>query len=338
MLTQLFTGGDRERARAFIERQGLSFEPPFDELLGVFEGEDLVATGARDGAVLKMVAVEPSRQGGSLLGELVTGLLERATAAGHESVLVFTRPGAAGSFEALNFDLLASCGRAALLEYGRGFRAYLEQHRSDVRAGVNGAVVMNCNPFTRGHRHLVEHAAARVSTLYVFVVREDRSAFPFDVRMRLVCEGTRDLANVRVLDTSHYAVSAATFPAYFLKRTDDAAEIQMELDAVLFAQRIAPFFGIRRRYFGTEPLCATTGAYNAAMQRVLPPLGVDAVEVQRIEAHGIPISASAVRDAMLRVDAAALDALVPETTREFLASPAAVRIQERLRGPSTRQA
>ena len=92
----------------------------------------------------------------------------------------------------MNFSLLASGGRAALLEYGRGLQRYLEANRALVREGANGAVVMNGNPFTLGHRHLVEEAARRVDTLYVFVVREDRSAFSFDVRLRLVREGTSD--------------------------------------------------------------------------------------------------------------------------------------------------
>jgi [citrate (pro-3S)-lyase] ligase len=38
---------------------------------------------------------------------------------------------------------------------------------------------MNANPFTLGHRHLVEQAAARCDALHLFVVREDASFFPF---------------------------------------------------------------------------------------------------------------------------------------------------------------
>ena len=33
----------------------------------------------------------------------------------------------------------------------------------------NGGIVMNCNPFTLGHRYLIEYAAARVDYLYIFV-------------------------------------------------------------------------------------------------------------------------------------------------------------------------
>lgn len=331
MATQVLGRGDVERARRLIESQGLAFEPVHDDLVGAYDGDDLVAVGARAGDVLKMIALAPPAQGGPLLGEIVGELSALARAAGHEDVFVFTRPASAGSFEALGFELLASTGRAALLESGGGLARWLEGHRGLVRPGANGAVVVNCNPFTLGHRHLVEEAARRVDTLYVFVVREDRSVFPFDVRLRLVRAGTADLRNVRVLDTSRYAVSALTFPADFLARGEDAAEVQMELDLTLFGRRIAPPFGIRRRFFGTEPYCPTTRRYNAAMLRLLPGLGVEAVELPRKAAAGEAISASQVR-ARLRGDwLDGIDALVPPTTAAYLRSAAADEIRERLR-------
>ena len=331
MVTDILGSADRRRARTFIEAQGLTFEPGFDDLVGVFDGGALVGVGARARDVLKMLAIDPAQQGGPVLGALVTELARRGFAAGHDSLFVFTKPEHVTSFEALNFELLASSGRAALLESGRGLARYLEANRDAVREGVNGAVVVNCNPFTLGHRYLVEEAARRADTLYVFVVHEDRSVFPFEVRLRLVREGTADLPRVRVLDTSRYAISAITFPAYFLKRSDDAAAIQMELDLALFARHIAPFFHVAYRFFGTEPYCETTRAYNAAMRRVLPAFGIEPVEIPRKEAHGEAISASRVRAALREGDRARLEELVPRTTAAFLLSDEGRAIRERLR-------
>ena len=336
MVTQLLTGADRARARDFIEAQGLSFEPGFDDLVGRFEGGALVATGARAGDVLKMIAIDPAYQHGALLGEVAGELVRLGLAAGHDGLFVFTRPAHAPSFEALNFALLASHARVALLEYGGRFAAWLAAGARLVRPGPGAAVVLNANPFTLGHRHLVEEAAHRAATVYLFVVREERSAFPFEVRLRLVREGTADLSNVVVLDTSRYAVSAVTFPAYFLGRTDPVAEIQMELDATLFGARIAPAFGVTRRFFGTEPTCATTRAYNAAMQRVLPSFGVEPVEVERAQAGGAPISASTVRAALAAGDDAALAALVPPTTLAYLLSDEGRAVRGRLHGAKGR--
>lgn len=339
MVVPLLARADRERARALIEASGLTWEgdgeagPALDDLVGAFQGGELVATGARAGHVLKMLAIAPAEQGGGLLGELVSELCARARAAGVEEPFVFTRPESAAGFAALGFRLLASHGRAALLEQGDGLARWLEGHRGLLAPGDHGAVVVNCNPFTLGHRHLVEQAARRSDALYVLVVREDRSVFPFDVRLRLVREGTRDLPNVRVLDTGRYAVSAVTFPAYFLKDAAARAEAQMGLDLVLFGRRIAPFLGVRRRFFGTEPYCGTTRAYNEAMRRLLPPLGVEAVEVPRLEAGGEAISASRVR-AALREGGEALEGLaplLPEVTLAWLRSGEAAAVRERLR-------
>jgi len=124
-----------------------------------------------------------------------------------------------------------------------------------------------------------------------------------------------------VLDTGPYAVSALTFPAYFLGKGEPVAEYQLELDLDLFGRRLAPALGVGRRYFGSEPTCATTRAYNAAMHRLLPRHGVEPIELARVEVGGAPISASTVRDALARDDLSTLRGLVPATTLAYLLSP-----------------
>jgi len=330
MISQLLTRHELQQARTLVEKSGLSFEENFDNLIGVFEGGALVAAGARDGNILKMLAIEETHQGGGLLGELVTELIRLGYAAGFDAFFIYTRPGNAPSFEALNFRRLVNHPQLALLEYGRGLERYLERHRSLVREGTNGAVVVNCNPFTLGHRFLIETAAAAVSTLYVFVVREDRSAFPFSVRMRLVSEGVADLANVVVLESSCYAISNLTFPAYFLKKSEPVAQIQMETDLILFGRHIAPFFGIRRRFIGTEPFCRTTRTYGETMKRILPPCGVETVEIERRQEDGEAVSAYRVRQALRREAYESLRTLVPETTLSFILSEEGRAIREKL--------
>jgi [citrate (pro-3S)-lyase] ligase len=330
MIGQLFSASDLAAAKALIEDNGLTCEESFDEMFGAHENGELVATGARVGNILEMIAIAPSHQGGSLLGEMVTALLSRAFAAGHESVFVYTKSEYASSFEALNFKLLANQGKVVLLEYGKGLKTWLESKSALLRQGVNGAVVVNCNPFTNGHRYLIESAARAVDNLYVFVVKEERSVFPFADRMRLVADGVRDIGNAIVLDTSRYIVSDATFPTYFLKRDDSAARIQMELDVTLFASQIAPFFSISKRFAGSEPNCALTNAYNETMRRLLPGYGIDFVVVERKLARFDVISASRVRELLAKNELAELAEYVPETTLAFLTSQAAATIRERL--------
>ena len=326
MFAEPLSGLALKEACALIEQSGLIFETGFDEIFGIYENGVLVATGARAGYVLKLLAVAAEHQGGPLLGEIVNALMSSGRAAGYESFFIYTKPDYATTFAALNFRLLASQGKVVLLEYGQGLQRWLQAHPPRPAAGRHAAVVMNCNPFTRGHRYLIESAAAEVERLYLFVVREDRSVFPFDVRYRLVQEGVRDLGNVEVLDSARYIVSNATFPTYFLKRDDPVAQIQMELDASLFGVQIAPHFGITRRYVGSEPVCPLTAAYNAAMQRILPPLGVEVIEIPRMQAAAGAISASCVRELFAAGQWRALAEYVPPSTLAFLQSPSAAPI------------
>ncbi|NVN91613.1 MAG: [citrate (pro-3S)-lyase] ligase [Desulfuromonadales bacterium] len=331
MIAELYSPRHRQAARDLMERNGLSFEEGFDDLVGIHETGRLVAVGARAGNILKMFAVEPSHQGGPLLAEMVTELVGRGLSAGFESLFVFTKPDYVSIFESFNFSLLASQGQVLLLEYGKGLERWLASHRSLVRSGTNGAVVMNCNPFTRGHRHLVEQAAGQVDNLYLFVVSEERSLFPFSVRMQLVRAGVADIANVLVLETSHYAISSATFPTYFLKKNDQVARIQMELDLNLFGSRIAPFFRISRRFAGSEPCCGMTHHYNETMKRILPLYGITLTEIERLRSSSGVISASEVRKALAVNNLSLLEDQLPESTLAFLRSSEADSIRETLR-------
>jgi [citrate (pro-3S)-lyase] ligase len=318
----LLTAGERLDARRLIQSQGLAFEDGCDDLVGLYDGGRLVATAARAGYVLKMFAVALSHQGEDVLGALATALAELGRAAGEDAFLVFTRPEHAASFEHCQFRLLVAGGAVALLECGGGLERYLAEHEALRRDGVNGAVVVNGNPFTRGHQYLVETAASRVDHLYLFIVREDRSVFPFAARYRLAEEATRHVPNVVLLDTSRYAVSAGTFPSYFLRRDDEKARLQMEVDVRLFGAHLAPAFAVTRRFVGHEPYCDTTASYNRTMADILPRYGVALVEVQRAAEGDRFISATDVRAALAAGDMARVERLVPPSTLEYLRSPA----------------
>ena len=175
-------------------------------------------------------------------------------------------------------------------------------------------VVMNCNPFTLGHRYLIEQAAKQVERLYVMVVREDCSLFAYTERKAMVEQGVADIENVSVIDGSDYAISRATFPTYFLKRLDDAADTQMLLDLDLFRRHIAPALGATVRFVGTEPTDQLTRRYNQLMHEALK----DVRETDRLEKDGYAVSASRVRKAMEEGDMNTIRQLVPPTTLPYI--------------------
>lgn len=326
MVQTVTSDAQQQQVVELLGRFHLDFEPEWDDLVGVWDSQGaLLATGARRHALLKMIAVADDAQNGELFGELVSELIRRGYEAGLETFFVFTKPENVHSFAAVNFRLLCLSDQVALLEYGPGLKRYFKQHRALQRPGHNGAVVVNCNPFTLGHRYLIETAARQVDWLYVFVVEEDRSSFPFDVRLDLVRKGVADLDNVLVVPSGPYAVSRITFPGYFLKDSSRIECQQHQMDAQMFSRHLAPQFNICRRFVGSEPYCATTERYNVALKRLLPEQGIEVQEVPRVESRVGAISASQVRKLLRQRAREALAQLVPETTLAYLLSPACER-------------
>lgn len=330
MVVPLIGQLDLQRAQALIEQQGLRYETNFDTQVGIFAGNQLVATAARERNIFKMFAIAPDSQGSSLLGELISALVQSGFQSGYKSFFVYTPPFSADSFKACNFRLLVNHHKACLLEFGNGLRRYLAAQQNLVTPGNNGAVVVNCNPFTLGHQYLIESAASQVDRLYVFVVREDLSLFPFDVRLQLVQQGLAHLNNVTILDTGDYAVSSVTFPSYFLKADDDQQSLQMTLDLLLFAKHLAPFFNIKTRFIGTEPYCRTTRSYSELMQKTLPAFRIEAVELDRCQVEDEVISAFRVRQALRKEAYETVRRLVPATTLDYLLSAQGRQLQEKL--------
>ena len=181
-----------------------------------------------------------------------------------------------------------------------------------------GSIVMNCNPFTLGHRYLIECASRQVERLYIFAVEEDKSFFPFKDRIELIKKGTADLKNVTVLPSGKFIISALTFTDYFGKKELQDKVIDPSLDVSLFGKYIAPRLGISVRFAGEEPLDKVTLQYNDAMKRILPEYGIEFIVIPRKESGGAVISASRVRALLEKQDLKAIKKIVPKTTYKYL--------------------
>ena len=203
-----------------------------------------------------------------------------------------------------------------LLKYIDSLKPY---KRGDEKS-INGSIVMNCNPFTLGHRYLIEYASSQVENLYIFVVEENRSYFTFDDRLDLVRKGTADLKNVIVLPSGNFIISATTFPGHFYKDNLKEAKIDCSNDLSVFAQYIAPALNIKIRFAGEEPLDPVTNQYNEGMKEILPQYGMEFRAIPRKEDdEGIGvISASRVRRHFEKGELAEIKKIVPQTTFDYL--------------------
>lgn len=348
------TPRQRQRIEAFLKRNGLRFDDMHYYAAITDDDGEMIAGGGLKGNVIKCVAVDDAHKGEAIANTLISHLIAHANEEGHSNAMLFTKPKNRQLFESLSFRLLAEAPEAVLMETGiGGICNTVEQLKKIKKEGevckennqeckkeektnlnittpqhlnpstpqplttttpLRGVVVMNCNPFTLGHRYLIEQAAKQVERLFVMVVREDCSLFAYAERKAMVEQGVAHLKNVTVIDGSEYAISQATFPTYFLKRLDDAADTQMLLDLDLFRRHIAPALGATVRFVGTEPTDQLTRRYNQLMHEVL----ADVRETARLEKKGNAVSASRVRKAMEQGDMSTIRQLVPPTTLPYI--------------------
>lgn len=348
------TPRQRQRIEAFLKRNGLRFDDMHYYAAVTDDDGEMIAGGGLKGNVIKCVAVDDAHKGEAIANTLISHLIAHANEEGHSNVMLFTKPKNRQLFESLSFRLLAEAPEAVLMETGIGginntvealkkikeegevCKENNQECKEEEKTNLNittpqhlnpstpqplttttplrGVVVMNCNPFTLGHRYLIEQAAKQVERLFVMVVREDCSLFAYAERKAMVEQGVAHLENVTVIDGSEYAISQATFPTYFLKRLDDAADTQMLLDLDLFRRHIAPALGATVRFVGTEPTDRLTRRYNQLMHEVL----ADVRETDRLEKEGNAVSASRVRKAMEQGDMNTIRQLVPPTTLPYI--------------------
>ena len=285
----------------------------------LWEGEKLAATASRQGNVLKYIAVASEYQGMDLTSRVLTALRQDAFDKGIEHLFLYTKPHNEAMFAPLFFYPVVQTEDVLLMEnVCGGVEKFLESWSVSHRQGTIGCAVMHCDPFTLGHRYLIETAAKECEWLYVLVLSEEQGMFPAGDRLRLVRSGTADISNVTVLPSGPYLISSATFPDYFLKDRDRQEEVHCQLDIQFFIKYYAPYLGITRRYVGSEPLSVLTAQYNEALKECLPPQGIEVREISRLEQDGIPVSASNVRVLLGAGEKERVRQLVPEATMRYL--------------------
>lgn len=174
----------------------------------------------------------------------------------------FTKPKNKRLFEGVGLYPVAETDHVLLLENERdGIKKYMKKLQEETKMteenGMEnkesdeiGAIVANCNPFTKGHRYLVEYAASRCRYLHLFILSEEQEFISSDARFHMVSEGVKDLKNVILHRTSDYLISPVVFPTYFMKEKDQAFTMNCMLDIEIFRRYIAKNLGIHKTFCG----------------------------------------------------------------------------------------
>jgi len=311
-----------------LTRENIKLDTNLDYTMGVYDNNyNLIATGSCYANTLRCIAVDSNFQGEGIMNQIVSHLVEYQMNRGNSHLFVYTKCDTAIFFSDFGFYEIARIDdindiddKISFMENKKnGFADYLKNlsaHKKDENSAV---IIMNCNPFTLGHRCLIEKAASENNTVHVFIVSEDASFIPFADRYEMLKLGCSDLKNVILHETKSYMISNAVFPSYFLNGETEVVNAHAKLDITLFME-IAKTLGVKKRYVGEEPFSNVTNIYNQNMIEQLPKIGVSCVVIPRMSFDGKIISASYVRELIHDDKISEIEKYVPKSTFDFLKS------------------
>ncbi|NLY45423.1 MAG: [citrate (pro-3S)-lyase] ligase [Tissierella sp.] len=325
---------EKQKIIMFLKDHDLLFEEDIDYTIGVYQEDSLIGTGSLSGNVLKCIAVNGEFQGEGIFNKIISQLINTQYQRGNMHLFVFTGPENKKFFEDTGFREISSVDdKVSLLENDpKGIEKYVENlKRSKKEGAIISSIVMNCNPFTLGHQYLIEKAAKSSDIVHIFLVWEDRSLFPNDIRLKLLREGTSHLDNVIIHKGENYIISNSTFPSYFLKEENTVVKTHATLDIKLFVEYICPVLGINKRFVGREPNDPVTNEYNKAIMKLLPIYNIQVEEIPRLTVGEGVISATKVRKSIKEGNMESLKQLVPMTTYKYIVSDDAKPVIDKIR-------
>lgn len=311
---------ERQSVESFLSTFNLLLDEDVEATF-VLRDIDIIGTCSVAGNVLKCFAVKSDFQGQGISSMLISSAIDYLFEKGVYEYFIYCMSEKKQYFMGFGLKEVYSIKGVTLLEGGTAnVRKYVDEmfKKSGLDKGEKAALVMNCNPFTLGHRYLIEKASIENKEVVVFIVEENKSEYSFKDRIELVKKGTEDLKNVKIIPGGQYIISSATFPTYFLKEKNDKLKLYTAMDAGMFGEYIAPIFNIKARYVGTEPFCEVTDSYNAALLEVLPKYNIELKLVERLEVMNEAVSASRVRKLLKEKDWEQIKLLVPKTTLDYL--------------------
>ncbi len=316
---------DRTDVVNLLASEGIRFEENVDITFGHYESGKLVATASIFKNIIKCVVIDSAFTGGAMFNELMTVCLNEIARRNYEGAFVYTKPMYEKSFATIGFKLIETAGNDLIfMERNRhGFDEYIKNLSATKIDDYNiGAIVLNANPFTLGHRFLIDYAYRQSNHLHIFVVSEDESYFKTDDRYNMVKEAISDLKDVTLHKTDYYLVSSATFPSYFIQDDSSVTETHARLDARIFKYHIAKALDIDYRYVGSEPASFATNIYNLTMSKVFmtepKPGKPTLIEIPRKEKNGQVISASLIRKYINDGHVEKIKDLVPTSTYDYI--------------------
>ncbi|MEC9484566.1 MAG: GNAT family N-acetyltransferase [Candidatus Izemoplasma sp.] len=318
-IKEVLLDSERTDRNAFLKQFNMTCDNDVTYSVLAYDQETIIGTASLANNVMKCFLVDPNYQDNQIMTKLFHHLVKVLDAKNVHHYFVYTPNDNQKIFETLHMKTLVKTMNTTLLEGGDTIDHVLTnlKHDYNVSDEEHAAIIMNANPMTLGHLHLVETAADEHDHVLVFVVSEDVSKFPFEDRFSLIKKATKHMDNVTVLPTLDYLVSKITFPKYFLKEDQLIKDEQTLIDVLVYKEYFVPIFNITCRYLGEEPYSYNTKKYNTVLK---DHLGNHIKIIKRKELFNHPISASFVRKLIRANKLDKVKPYVPDVTFEYLKS------------------
>ena len=321
-----------------LRQEGIRRDPNLDYTCAVYDSDyNIIGTGSCFGNTLRCLAVSQEHRGEGLANKIISHLIQYQFERGNFHLFLYTKFTIYHLLKKLGFyEIVIIKDQIVFMENKKtGFSDYLnELSKSKLNYNNNAkkiaAIVINGNPFTLGHLYLIEKASKENDILHLFILSEDKSLIPYDIRKSLIKEGTDHLKNIKYHDSGHYIISRETFPSYFQKDDKDVIESHANIDIEIFI-KIAKELNINVRYLGEEPTSLVTNIYNKLMEKKLPENGIECFVVKKKEINGNIISTSEVRKILKERNIEGIKNMVPDTTYKFFISEEGKNIINRIR-------
>lgn len=281
----------------FLNSCDLLYEKGIDKTLYIEENNKIIATISKEGSTIKCLAVDKDNREDNLASTLVSAMINLMYQEGIYHIMVYTKIIYLNLFKSLGFKEIVSTDATTILETKTdSIEEVIKKIRYQIESRFNiniesekiNAIVINANPFTIGHLHLVEEARKNADYLLCFLLEEDKSFYSFKERMTLAYLATQCYENVMVIPSTKYIISNLTFPTYFLKEKDLKNHEWMLTDALIFKNYFMKLLNIRYRYVAKET-DEVMVLYNNTLKEVL---NDQLIEIDRLD----NISASKVRN------------------------------------------
>lgn len=172
------------------------------------------------------------------------------------------------------------------------------------------------NPFTNGHRYLVETASRESDHVFILTVMEDSGIFSFGERYAMAVDAVSDLDNVTVIPSGQFIGNVSNFHAYFVQVYEGDTIEQARSHAEAFAS-IASLLHVKRRYLGEEPDDPVADEINKQCVRILPEHDIQPVILKRKDQNGRIVSGSVIRE-LAEKDAEELRQFVPSAVADII--------------------